>query len=54
MEEAGAEVGGEEEDEEEEEEDDDECGVDDTEFDSCSAILTLYPVGFFGPLHFSM
>ena len=54
VEEAGAEVEGEEEEEEEEEEEDDECGVNDTEFDSCSAILTLYPVGFFGPVHFSM
>jgi hypothetical protein len=54
---AGAEVEGEGEEEEEEEEEEDEgedCGVNDTEFDSCSAILTLCPFEFFGPLHISM
>ena len=54
---AGAEVEGEEEaeeGEEEEEEEEEECGVNDTELDSCSAILTLSPFDFFGPLHISM
>jgi hypothetical protein len=51
VEEAGAEVEEEEEEEEAEEEEDDECGVNDAEFDSCSAILTLSPFDFFGPWH---
>ena len=56
MEVAGAEVEGEEEAEEgeEEEEEEEECGVNDTELDSCSAILTLSPFDFFGPLQLSM